>query len=235
MTVLAKPVGLTRDQWHRYAWNGDGPLVGVTSVLKLQDVLIGGDLAAWGGRIAIERVARQSYPDLEHAVTDGLSAVSAARDIGTEVHAQIEKILLGQPALPTERTAPYVYAFSAFLAAERPEFVAVEARVANMTHRFAGTFDFAANLRGKLALVDVKSGKLKKSHRLQLAAYAAGEFIGLEGDPTPYPIPQFRSHYVLLLKPEGYELVEMTVTPADVEHFLFLVGAYHRIRSWEKE
>jgi hypothetical protein len=232
---LVQPVGLTRDQWHRYQWNGDGPLVGVTSVLKLQDVLIGGDLAAWGGRIAVNQVARKSYPDLEHAVTDGLSAVSAARDIGTEVHAQIEKILLGQPALPTERTAPYVYAFSAFLAAERPEFVAVEARVANMAHRFAGTFDFAANLRGKLALVDVKSGKLKKSHRLQLAAYAAGEFIGLEGDPTPYPIPKFESHYVLLLKPEGYELVEMNVTPADVEHFLFLVGAYHRIRSWEKE
>jgi hypothetical protein len=228
-----KPVGLYRDQYHRYQWNGDGPLVGVTSVLKLQDVLIGGDLAAWGGRIAIERVARKSYPDLEHAVTDGLSAVSAARDIGTEVHAQIEKILLGQPVSPTERTAPYVYAFSAFLAAERPEFVGVEQRVANMTHRFAGTFDFAANMRGKLALVDVKSGKLKTSHRLQLAAYSAGEFIGIEGDPNPYPIPRFRSHYVLLLKPEGYELVEMEVTPADRKHFLYLVSAYHRIKAWE--
>ena len=53
MTAVKAPqVGLYRDQWHRYAWNGDGPLVGVTSVLKLQDVMIGGDLAAWGGRIA---------------------------------------------------------------------------------------------------------------------------------------------------------------------------------------
>jgi len=232
---LVAQSGLVRDQWHRYVWNGDGPLVGVTSVLKLQDVLIGGDLAAWGGRIAIERVARQSYPDLEHAITDGLGAVSAARDIGTEVHAQIEKILLGQPVSPTERTAPYVYAFSAFLAAERPEFIGVEQRVANLTYRYAGTFDFAAKLRGKLALVDVKSGKLKASHRLQLAAYAAGEFIGLEGDPTPYPIPKFRSYYVLLLKPEGYELVEMDVTAADRKHFLYLVSAYHRIRAWEKE
>jgi len=235
VTVLAAQSGLMRDQWHRYLWNGDGPLVGVTSVLKLQDVLIGGDLAAWGGRIAIRHVASRSYPDIEQAVTDGLSAVSAARDIGTEVHAQIEKILLGQPVSPTERTAPYVYAFSAFLAAERPEFIGVEQRIANLTYRFAGTFDFAAKLRGKLALVDVKSGKLKASHRLQLAAYAAGEFIGLEGDPTPYPIPKFRSYYVLMLKPEGYELVEMNVTPADRRHFLYLVGAYHRIRAWEKE
>ena len=55
MTAVKAPqVGLYRDQWHRYAWNGDGPLVGVTSVLKLQDVMIGGDLAAWGGRIAAQ-------------------------------------------------------------------------------------------------------------------------------------------------------------------------------------
>lgn len=212
--------------------------MGVTSVLKLQDVLIGGDLAAWGGRIAANYLlgeAAQGQLDLVTGRDAALRKVSAARDIGTEVHAQIEKILLGQPVSPTERTAPYVYAFSAFLAAERPEFVGVEQRIANLRFRFAGTFDFAARMRGKLALVDVKSGKLKASHRLQLAAYSAGEFIGIEGDPTPYPIPKFRSHYVLLLKPEGYELVEMEVTPADRKHFLYLVGAYHRIREWEKE
>lgn len=229
--AISKEVGLYRDQWHRYMWNGDGPLVGVTTVLKLQDVLIGGDLASWGGGLVADHIL--AHPDATRA--EALARVSAARDIGTEVHAQIEKILLRQPVAPTERTAPYVYAFSAFLAAERPEFVAVEARVANVTHRFAGTFDFAAKMRGHLALVDVKSGKLKASHRLQLAGYAAGEFIGIEGDPKPYAIPAFDSYFVLLLKPEGYELVEMEVTAADREHFLFLVDAYQRIRAWEKD
>ena len=223
-------VGLTRDQWHRYSWNGDGPLVGVTSVLKLQDILIPGDLAAWGGGLVHEYMSR--HPDATRELA--LGAVSAARDIGTEVHAQIEKILLGQPVSPTPRTAPYVYAFSAFLAAERPEFVGVEQRVANLRYRFAGTFDFAAKMRGKLALVDVKTGKAKASHRLQLAAYAAAEFIGLEGDPEPHPIPRFRSFYILLLKPEGYELVEQDVTPADSKHFLDLASMYARIRAWKE-
>lgn len=210
-------------------------MVGVTSVLKLQDVLIGGDLASWGGRIAVNRVARQSYPDLEAAVVDGLSAVTEARDIGTLVHAEVEKILGGQPVAPTDKTAPFIYALSSFMAAHRPEFLMVEAMIANLAAGYAGTFDFAARINGKLALVDVKSGKLKASHRLQLAGYAAGEFVGIEGSTRRKRIPRFDAYYVLLLTPDGYELVEQDVTDADREHFLYLVEAYHRIRAWEKE
>lgn len=229
MTVTAVKPGLVRDQWHRYVWNGEGPLVGVTSILKLQDVLIGGDLAAWGGRLAALHM--EKHPG---DVLGALLEVSKARDIGTEVHGQIEAILLGQPVSPTERTAPYVYAFSAFLAAERPDFLGVEQRVANLRHRYAGTFDFAAVLRGAIALVDVKTGKSKPSHRLQLAGYAAAEFIGVEGDPEPHSLPEFRTFYVLLLKPEGYELVEQQVTTEDRRHFLELASMYHRIRAWEQ-
>jgi hypothetical protein len=226
-------VGLARDQWHRYTWNGDGPLVGVTSVLKIQDVLMGGDLAAWGARIAIESILSNASGDpmmREHA----LAAVSAARDIGTAVHAQIERILRGQPAIPTPRTAPYIYAFTSFLAAERPEFLEVEAMVANLTYRYAGTFDFAARIRGRVALVDVKTGKAKLSHRLQLAGYAAAEFIGKEGDPEKYPLPRFRDFYILLLRPGEYELVPLEVRTHDKGHFLGLVKTYQRIREWQE-
>lgn len=250
MTALPKlpPLGLSRDQWHRYTAHYPpaapvGPLVGVTTPLKLQDVLIGGDLAAWGGRIAADyvlRVAEETVIDdaddfATRVRADALRAVSAARDIGSEVHAQIEQILRGQPALPTERTAPYVYAFSSFLAKERPEFLMVEAMVAHLGARYAGTFDFAARMNKGIALVDVKTGKLKKSHALQLAGYAAGEFVGFEGVTTRKRIPKFDAYYVLLLTPDGYELVEQDVTPEDREHFLFLVDAYHHIRAWEKE
>jgi len=247
MTALPKlpPVGLSRDQYHRYVAHYPpaapvGPLVGVTTPLKLQDVLIGGDLAAWGGRIAAQYVIDR--PEWQDIGTDGaelltraLGAVSRQRDIGSEVHAQIELILRGQPALPTERTAPYVYAFSSFMAAHRPEFLMIEAMVANLTHQYAGTFDFAARMGGGIALVDIKTGRAKASHRLQLAGYAAGEFVGFEGVTTRKRIPKFDAYYVLLLTPDGYELVEQDVTPEDLEHFLYLVDAYHRIRSWEKE
>ncbi len=235
MTATAlKIYGLSRDQYHRYTADYPdtgrvGPLVGVTSVLKLQDTMIGGDLAAWGARIALESYATD--PNLNTA----LAAVGAATQRGKEVHAQVEKILKREPVLPTERTAPYIYAFSSFLANERPEFVEVEAMVCNLTHGYAGTFDFAARLRGRMAIVDVKTGKPKASHRLQLAAYAAAEFIGREGDPEKYPLPRFRDAYVLMLRPGEYELVDLQIDASDKRHFLRLVKAWRAIREWNEE
>ncbi len=226
-------VGLVRDQYHRYTWNGDGPLVGVTSVLKIQDVLMGGDLAAWGARTALDAVYASDTMTGEPWRENAMKAVTAARDRGTIAHDAIAKILLKQPVKPTVETAPYIYAFSSFLAAERPEFIGVEQKVANLTHRYAGTFDFGAKMRGRVALVDIKTGKLKSSHRLQLAAYAAAEFIGFEDDPEKHPLPRFRDFYVLLLRPGEYELVQLDVTAADKRHFLRLVQTYHQLREWE--
>jgi len=249
-------VGLNRDRYHRYAWNGDGPLVGVTSVLKIQDALIGGDLASWGAGLAIDYLLTddnwQGQTD-DQLRTAALAQVSAARDIGTAVHARVEHILLGEPQSQTpcprhppefgrvgacellpDQVPPYIYAFSSFLAAERPEFLLVEAMVCNLKERYAGTFDFGAMLRGRRALVDVKTGKAKRSHALQLAGYSDGEFIGREGDPEQYPLPRFQDFYILYLRPEGYELVPQTVTAADRKHFRYLVRTYRALRAWEK-
>jgi hypothetical protein len=244
--VVTPSVGLARDQYHRYTWNGDGPLVGVTTPLKIQDTLIGGDLATWGGGLAADHIL--ANPGATRA--EALAKVSAARDIGTAVHARIEHILLGDtPELPCprhpqefgrvacqllpEQVPPYIYAFSSFLAAKRPEFLMVEAMIVNLKHRYAGTFDIAAILDGRKALIDVKTGKAKASQRLQLAGYAAGEFIGRAGDPEQYPIPKFQDFYILLLRPDGYELVQQDVTPADKRHFLNLVKTYRMLRAWE--
>src|SRR5690348_12406787 len=94
--VMRDESGLVRDQWHRYTWNGDGPLVGVTSILRIQDILIGGDLAAWGGRIAanyVNEVFLDGHPDRgDQVIEDALKEVSKARDIGTIAHDAIGKI-----------------------------------------------------------------------------------------------------------------------------------------------
>lgn len=256
-------VGLRRDQYHRYIANYPdvqpyygpvGPLVGVTAPLKIQDTLIQGDLASWGGGIAADYLLEHPTASREQA----LAKVAQARDIGTAVHARIEHILLGdKPEDPCPRhlkefgriacqllpdqVPPYIYAFSSFLAAYRPELVQVEAMIVNLTHRYAGTFDIAARMApygmqggGKrMALIDVKTGKSKATHRLQLAGYAAGEFIGRADDPEQYPIPKFLDYYVLFLKPEGYELVQQDVTRADKRHFLNLVKTYRKLREWE--
>ncbi|MGH6629078.1 MAG: hypothetical protein ACREB3_05035 [Burkholderiales bacterium] len=90
-----------------------------------------------------------------------------------------------------------------------------------------------------------KTGKPKASQRLQVAAYSAMQQMGgvrrdqyhryfLDDSPVQ-PMPKVRDHYLLFLRPEGYELVPISVTAKDRAHFLALVRAYHRIRSWEND
>jgi len=220
----------------------------VTTPLKIQDTLIGGDLARWGAGIALDYV----YATPEWNRDDALAKVAEARDVGTAVHARIEHILTGEPqsqtpcprhpaefgrvacALLPELVPPYVYAFSAFLAEHRPEFLLAEFMVANLTHRYAGTGDIACRLNNRIALIDVKTGKNKESHRLQLAGLSAGEFVGYPDDPERHPVPRFSDFYTLLLRPEGYELVQHDVTSADRKHFFALVKTYRSLREWEK-
>jgi len=246
-------IGLTRDRYHRYAWNGDGPLVGVTTPLKIQDTLIGGDLASWGGGIAFEFAT--AHPDATRE--QALAQVALARDLGSAVHARIEHILVGEPtpnladpmvpcyrhpaefgrpracSLYPDLVPPYLDAFSSFLAARRPQFLMAEFMVANLTHRYGGTGDIACLLDGRRALIDVKTGKTKATHKLQLAGLAAAEFVGYPDDPVQHPLPRFQDFYTLLLRPEGYELVQHDVTRKDRAHFFNLVKTYRSLRAWE--
>jgi hypothetical protein len=263
---MAPEYGLTRDRYHRYTanysdWSAPvGPVPGVTTPLKIQETLNGGNLASWGGGIAADYVLRMAQ---EGPIDDGddfamrvkaraLAKVDEARDIGSAVHARVEHILLNEAAprdgdcprhprefgrpsacqiLP-ELVPPYLDAFASFLAAKRPEFVLVEAMIFNVTHRYAGTLDIGCILNKRRALIDVKTGKAKESHRLQLAALAAGEFIGQPGDDRRYPVPRFQDFYTLLLSPTGWELVAHDVTRRDRAHFFHLVRTYARLREW---
>jgi hypothetical protein len=261
--------GLERDRYHRYTWQGDGPLVGVTTVTKLQDSLIGGDLAAWGAGIAVDyfgdvierwTATGRSTQSMVTLRDEALAKVSQARDLGSAVHARIEHILvaepvpnLADPAIPCARhpvefgrpracsmypalVQPYLDAFSSFLAEERPLILMTEFMVANLKHRYAGTGDIACMLAQpghRRALIDVKTGKPKASHRLQLAGLAAAEFVGSPGNPEPIPLPKFQDFYTLLLRPDGYELVRHDVTAKDRRHFFNLVKTYRSLRAWE--
>jgi hypothetical protein len=227
------------DRNHAYFWQGQGPYPSVTGILRLQDALMGGDgLTNWAAGIAADFMGENWHllpdPVLRAEVRrNAVAAVSAASRRGSAVHGQIADILNGGKISPTAEAAPFVYQFTSFLAAERPEFLHTEQVVLSPSHHFGGRFDFAAKIRGRVALVDVKTGKLKASHRLQLAGYAAADFIGKPGDPTQYPIPRFKDFYVLLLREGSYELVSLPVSRADRRHFLALTKTYHAAKAWE--
>lgn len=226
-------VGLARDQWHRYRWSGGEPMPGTTGILRLQESLQGGDgLTTWAAKTALDRYIELGS-EAFHRDT-ALGAINEARDTGTEIHAAFDALLGGEPLPPTARSLPYYYGIAAFLARYRPEVLAREQMVANLSARFGGTFDLAAVIDGKVSLIDAKTGKGKPSHALQLASYAAGEFIGKPDDPTQYPLPKFEAYYVLLLQPDGSDLVPVTVTDRHRDHFLYLTETYHRLKAWEK-
>lgn len=229
-------VGLTRDEYHRYRWNGGDVLPSVTTVIKLQDTLGGGDLAAWGARLATEHLlgnlSRTDPAALGLLQAEAIATTKAAANTGTEVHDLVRRVIVGEAIAVSPTTAPYLAHFAAFLAAERPEFVAAEELIANLTVGYAGQFDFIARIRGKTAICDVKTGKAKPTFRLQLAAYQEAEFIGKPGDPATYPMPVTDAGFVLLLRPTGYELVPATPTKADRAHFRELAATYHKARRW---
>lgn len=226
-------VGLTRDSGHVYRWNGGPPMPGVTGIQRLQDNLGGSDgLVTWAAGLAADEIIRQVEAQEPLNKSAAYRAVRTPANVGSAVHEAFDKIIRGEAFTPDDKQTPFFYGIAGFLAAERPEFVASEQMVANLSVGFGGTFDFVARLRGELAMVDVKSGKLKASYALQLAGYTLGEFVGKEGDPNQYPMPKVRAHYVLLLRPDGYELVPMTVGRIERRHFLYLAKTYNRLLAW---
>lgn len=222
-------------------------LPGATTVLRVQDAIGGSDaLVTWAAKTAAA-AAIEAIADGPAAAYDrAMAAVTTARDRGTRVHYGIEAMLRDEDHVPTEDTHPYWYGFAAFLVKERPEFIATERKVVNTTVGFGTTMDIVALLRGKVTQIDVKSGSVKDTHRLQLAAGDMAERWDVDGGVERNRWHQYRlgsgvsrapvpleAHYVLQLKSDGYELIEMEVGKAERDHFAYLVETYHRLKAWK--
>ena len=241
-------LGLSRDQWHRYFWDEGqgkvGPLPSVTSITGLQDSLGGSDnLMRWGAGIALDYfVAHEgdetilAQPDYLTALkANAIAAMKGPANLGTEVHEQVRRCIQGEPLSLTPETAPFIGQFAAFLAKERPEFLYAEETVLNLTAGYGGQFDIIAALRGSTGLLDVKSGKVKDSHRLQLVGYSEPDvFIGRSGTVERLELPKVEKFYILALRPDGYELLEQKITKADREHWRTLVEFYRKAKTWTK-
>lgn len=233
-------VGLHRNQWHQYAWGASGWQPGVTTILKVQDAIGGSDgLIRWAVKLAAEAAfdaaKRPESPLFDDALSSALTAVDGARDRGTRVHAGWDAAIRGEPYTPSPEDGRLFYHLMRWVVQDKPEIVATEQMVINLEAGYGGTFDIDAVIDGKRSLVDLKTGKPKPEHALQLAAYAGALWIGKEDDPEKYDIPAFEAFYVLALNDEGYELIPLTVGEAEIQHFLYLAETYKRLKAWQKE
>jgi hypothetical protein len=131
-----------------------------------------------------------------------------------------------RPAVP-EHAAGYLAGFDRFLAGHTPGFLATEQTVYSRRYGYAGTFDLLATLPGRgLVLVDVKTGnRVYPEVCLQLAAYAAADFIG-HPDGTEQPLPAIQAAAVLHLRPGGCQLLPVPIGRAVLEAFLSALAVF---------
>jgi hypothetical protein len=226
--------------WHQYAWGNSAFQPGATTILRVQDAIGGSDgLIRWAvklaARAAFDAALRPDNPDFDRALEAAVAAVDGAKDRGTRVHAAWDAAVRDEIHLPLPEDGKLYYQLMRWVLQKKPEIIATEQMVINLTAGYGGTFDLDCVIDGKRSLVDLKTGKPKPEHALQLAAYAAGEWIGKEDDPQKYGLPEFERFYVLALTDEAYELIPLTVGEAEVEHFLYLTATYHKLKAWSKE
>lgn len=219
---------------HLYYLGEQGPFPGATSITKVHDAASGGEgLVNWAANItlstALDVVAAGG--DIDRARAAAWAAKNAARDTGTAVHKGVEAVNLSQRVEVTPEHAMFLAQYAGFLVKHGVQVVAAEQVVVNTTHRYGGSFDLLGYVDGKLALVDVKTGKPWPTHRLQLAGYEMAEWTGHEGT-VPERMPKVDTCYVLLLRPDTFELIEYEITDEDREHFADLVKTYHRAHTW---
>jgi hypothetical protein len=152
-----------------------------------------------------------------------------AADLGDQVHAAVEAAASGlpRPHLPVA-AEPYLAGFDRFVAQRKPVFLLAERTVFCRRFGYAGTFDAICTLPGVgVVLLDVKTGnRVYPEVCLQLAAYAAAEFIGDPDGVTEQPLPELHAGAVLHLRPGGYRLLPVPIGGAVLEAFLAALAVF---------
>jgi hypothetical protein len=152
-----------------------------------------------------------------------------AADLGDLLHAAVETHATGRPRpdLP-EAAASYLAGFDQFVAERTPVFLLAERTVYSRRYGYAGTFDAIATLPGHgVVLLDVKTGnRVYPEVCLQLAAYAAADFIGDPDGTTEQPLPAIHAGAVLHLRPGGYQLLAIPISRAVLEAFLAALAVF---------
>lgn len=173
-----------------------------------REVVAKGAVAAVQEGILVPMV--ESSPDAAIAYLSELpfARTKKAADLGTEIHAAIEALVLEKPAPdPSPEAVPYLDAFREFLKEYEPTFLAAEATVYHRSHAYAGTLDAVVEIDGRRHVLDVKTGTgVYPEVALQLAAYRNAEFIG-GPDGAEHPMIQTEPVGLCLhLRPEGWDL-----------------------------
>lgn len=183
----------------------------VTSILQ---VIAKPQLIYWSAKVTAEALMENPMLDLDQAIAAGKNRKEAAGATGSTIHTWIEAwkqgAVLPTDSLPVELQG-YGKAFLDWAALEKPEILVNEMEVFSDEHKIAGKIDMIARVRGKVAVIDAKTGSgVYPEYGLQMAAYQVC-INEMAGD-----IPTVEENWVLHLKRDGnYEFRKMN-EPFDV-------------------
>jgi hypothetical protein len=240
LVMLAKSRAINRSPGHLYTLvegtESFGPFPGATAITGLQDSLGGSDgLLNWAIAQALNEIERHEWTgeqEWEGVRAAAFQAKNRARDLGSGIHEQCDRINRGLLPIANPDVAPYIAQYGAALYQKRIEILGSERYVVNTDIGVGGTYDSLVTIDGETGPLDVKSGKEKPSQRLQLAVLSMGQYHG-EAGMEAEPMPELSGvGFILLLRPDGYELVRHEITDEDREHVTHLVETYQRIKAW---
>lgn len=238
---LATTRAIERSSGHLYTYVEDGqsygPFPGATAICGLQDSTGGSDgLLNWGIGKALDAVRDAGDRPWEEVRSAAFAAKNEPRDLGVAIHTAVDRFNRGFPTLGVDAaTGPYLAAYGAAVYQRGIRILGSERYVVNPAIGFGGTYDSLVEIEGERGPLDVKSGKEKPSQRLQLTGLSMGLWHGEAGEEAE-PMPKLDSvGFILLLRPDGYELVRHEITDEDRNHFKHLVETYHRIRQWSED
>lgn len=250
-----KGTGADQQRWYR----NNKTKTEVPGVSSIVDMMPKGALTPWAARLAaewaignIDEVTEMLDNDEPKKAIDKIKgassryADSAARE-GTMVHHYTEAIaravMTGEKPraerMP-EGMTPYLKNYVRFLREFEVEPVMLETVVWNEEIGYAGRLDMACILHAiseDLCIVDTKSGAsgVWESVSLQQTAYVYAESHWDEEQDILKPMPDVAGAYALWLRPEGFALIPVDTTSAEVEQLKRLRGSLEWKRTRAKK
>lgn len=238
--------GTDQQRWYR---NNDTK-VEVPGVSAIVDMLPKKALTPWAAKLAAEYAIGNldeitsllSEKDGEKKAIDLIKGASSrfadkAAKEGTAVHHYSEAVaraVLSNTKPKAEDMPqgmlPYLKNYVRFIKEFDVEPVMMETVVWNEEIGYAGRFDMACRLRtisNDLVIVDTKSGAsgVWPSVSLQQTAYVYAESYWDEVEDVLRPMPNIVGAYGLWLRPQGFALIPVDTTVAEVEQLKRLRGS----------
>lgn len=148
-----------------------------------------------------------------------------AATAGTAIHTAVKTLAHGRSTKTVKEQYPALYGWWKERDFRKANILGAEETLVSFTQGYCGTFDLVYTENGEVTLSDVKSGKIRDSHALQLEAYRqAWEELG------GVPIDRYS---IIQVPRDGSEVTETLIemTPELTEAWRSVLSVYR----WQKK